>query len=384
MNQPAAQIEIFRAGTHTAVDGRVVTFGDQDVADAAANYDPALSEAPMVVGHPKLDAPAYGWAKSLAVKNGVLYAEPHQVDADFAQLVNAGRFKKRSASFYLPDTPGNPTPGKLYLRHIGFLGAAPPSLKGLRDVQFADGGEAVEFAMPVSYLGRSLVDVLQRLRDYFVESQGAEKADQIIPQWQIRSIDELSQDSPDSGAIASPSYAEPATAVGATPETDMTDTADKAAEFAEREAGLTTRQAEIEKRERALKEREDKTRRDDAVAFADQLVQDGRLLPRHKQPVVELLLALPAGAINFAEGDTKVSKPGPELLRDLLTSLPKQIDFAEKSGDATAVDKRAVSFAAPPGEMVDVHAMELHRKAIAYQAEHTGVPYLAAVKAVGG
>ncbi|CAM5383580.1 hypothetical protein [Rhodanobacter lindaniclasticus] len=140
MKNAPGLIEIFRAGKHVALDGRELEFSAADLAQIADSYDPALSEAPMVVGHPKLDAPAYGWAKSLRAEGDLLLAEPHQVDAQFAALFNAGRYKKRSASIFLPDTPGNPTPGKMYLRHIGFLGAVPPAVTGLRDAQFAGWG----------------------------------------------------------------------------------------------------------------------------------------------------------------------------------------------------------------------------------------------------
>jgi hypothetical protein len=372
-------IEIFRAGTHVAVDGREITFSAADVDELAATYDPALSEAPMVVGHPQINAPAYGWAKSLAAKDGVLYAEPHQVDAAFAEMVNAGRYKKRSASIYLADTPGNPTPGKLYLRHIGFLGGAAPAVKGLRDAQFADGGAAAEFALPVSYLGRSLVDVLGRMRDWFVETQGAEKADQIIPSWQLRSIEELSIET-DTNAIPAPAYAAPA-AAGLTTETDMPND-NQAADFAQRETQLNNLQTDLAKREKAIKDREDKARRDDAVSFADQLVTDGRLLPRHKEPVVELMLALPATPICFAEGDATVSKPGADVLRELLTSLPKQIDFAEKAGADNA--PHAAEFAAPAGTTVDASRVDTFARAKAYQAQHPNTDWLAAVRAVGG
>lgn len=372
-------IEIFRAGTHVAVDGREITFSAADVDELAATYDPALSEAPMVVGHPTLSAPAYGWAKSLAAKDGVLYAEPHQVDADFADLFNKGRFKKRSASIYLADTPGNPTPGKLYLRHIGFLGAAAPAIKGLRDAQFADGGAAAEFALPVSYLGRSLVDVLSRVRDWFVETQGAEKADQIIPSWQLRSIEELSIDT-DTNAIPAPAYAAPADA-GLTTETDMPND-NQAADFAARETQLNTLQSDLAKREKAIKDREDKARRDDAVSFADQLVTDGRLLPRHKEPVVELMLALPAAPISFAEGGATVSKPGADVLRELLGSLPKQVNYAEKAGADNAPN--AAEFAAPQGTVVDAGRVDTYARAKAYQAQHPNTDWLAAVRAVGG
>ncbi|MDL6388248.1 peptidase, partial [Escherichia coli] len=69
------------------------------------------------------------------------------LDPQFAEMVTDGRFKKVSASFYLPDSPSNPKPGVLYLRHVGFLGAQPPSVKGLKQVSFSEQEEGVvEFA----------------------------------------------------------------------------------------------------------------------------------------------------------------------------------------------------------------------------------------------
>lgn len=75
--------------------------------------------------------------RSLAAGDDGLNAEPHQVDPEFAEMVNAGRFKKISASFYTPDAPNNPVPGVYYLRHVGFLGAQPPAVKGLKQAEFA-------------------------------------------------------------------------------------------------------------------------------------------------------------------------------------------------------------------------------------------------------
>ena len=67
-------------------------------------------------------------------------------------MVQAGRFKKRSASFYPPQAPNNPTPGKWYLRHVAFLGAQPPAVAGLKDIQFSedDAGGAVCFSETVT------------------------------------------------------------------------------------------------------------------------------------------------------------------------------------------------------------------------------------------
>ena len=114
----------FKAGTHTDMHGTKLPFTQSDLAACVKAYDPSVHEAPLVIGHPKTEDPAWGWVKSLSLNGGDLLAEPDQLDPQFAELVGNGRFKKVSASFYLPDSPNNPKPGTLYLRHVGFRGAA--------------------------------------------------------------------------------------------------------------------------------------------------------------------------------------------------------------------------------------------------------------------
>ena len=109
-------------------------------------YDPAKSEAPIVIGHPK-EGPAYGWVKALRLRqNGktIVDAQLHQVDPQFADLVKTGRFKQRSVGLYR-DLEGTGGP---YLRHLGFLGAAAPYVKGLKPIQFGD-AEHIEFAVTI-------------------------------------------------------------------------------------------------------------------------------------------------------------------------------------------------------------------------------------------
>jgi len=45
-------LDIFRSGRHTASSGASLAFTEADLAATAAAYDPALHEAPIVVGHP--------------------------------------------------------------------------------------------------------------------------------------------------------------------------------------------------------------------------------------------------------------------------------------------------------------------------------------------
>lgn len=133
-----ATIEIFKPGTHTDMGGHSITFDDATLAAIAANYDATRHEAPLVVGHPATDDPAYGWVTGLRMENGRLLADLQQVDGGLADLVQQGRYKKVSPSFYLPDSRANPKPGQFYLRHVGVLGAQPPAVKGLRTLKFAD------------------------------------------------------------------------------------------------------------------------------------------------------------------------------------------------------------------------------------------------------
>ena len=142
-------IEIFRPGRHTDDQGIAHHFSEADVDGMAASYNPALREAPLTVGHPKDNLPAYGWVKAVSRNAaGVLAITPHNVEPQFAEMVADKRFPKRSASFYPPQAPNNPTPGKWYLRHVAFLGAQPPAIAGLKDIQFSedDAGGAVSFS----------------------------------------------------------------------------------------------------------------------------------------------------------------------------------------------------------------------------------------------
>ena len=130
-------IDIFKAGIHIDDQGTERVFTEGDIEDIARGYRPDVREAPLVVGHPETDGPAFGWVKELRRGlGGVLQMRAKQVNERFAEGVREGRFKKRSAALYPPSHPSNPNPGKWYLRHVGFLGAAQPAIAGLADPVF--------------------------------------------------------------------------------------------------------------------------------------------------------------------------------------------------------------------------------------------------------
>ena len=182
--------EIFKTGKHTSEQGDGLTFTEADLNDIASGYNRELHDAPIVVGHPKGDAPAYGWVASLSVSNGRLVAEPVDLDPAFSDLVKDKKFKARSAAFYKPDHPNNPMPGKWYLRHVGFLGAQAPAVKGLKAVEFADDDAVVfgdiEFGDGASpWIIESMARMFRGVRDYILDKEGVEKAEQLLPQWHL-------------------------------------------------------------------------------------------------------------------------------------------------------------------------------------------------------
>ncbi|ECO4188302.1 peptidase [Salmonella enterica] len=356
-------LHIFKSGTHTDMRGRTINFSESDLQACADAYDPALHEAPLVIGHPRHDDPSWGWVKSLSPGGTGLMAETHQVDAQFAELVSKGRYKKISASFYQPDAPNNPKPGVYYLRHVGFLGAQPPAVKGLKAVEFGEQEEGVvEFA---DWGLATSAGMFARLRDFLISKFSLDEADSVLPSWQIEALrDEAQRDDPKPDPAFSEPQPEPK-------EKSVTEEEIKA--MREENARLKADAADRAKAD--VKRRADELHATN-VSFAEELVTGGKLTPAAKGVVVALLDEVSKGdaPVEFAEGDVK--KPLATAFKELLTGAAPVLDFSEvASKDRADRDTvRTVDFAD-----ADPEQLALHNKAVAL-AKAEGISYEAAVK----
>ncbi|MBI5727384.1 MAG: hypothetical protein HY965_06000 [Ignavibacteriales bacterium] len=119
--------EIFKTGVHTDANGATREWTENDLDAIVAAYNGNGHEAPIVIGHPEGTAPAYGWIGELKRCGNILLASAKQIMPEFAELVNAGRYKKVSIAL----AAGN------LLHHIAFLGAIAPAVTGLADAQFS-------------------------------------------------------------------------------------------------------------------------------------------------------------------------------------------------------------------------------------------------------
>jgi hypothetical protein len=372
-------LQIFKLSKHTAMSGAVLSFSESDLAATAAAYDVAKHEAPLVCGHPKHNEPAYGWVSSLTFADGGLDANPVQVDAAFAEMVANGSFKKISASFYSPDAPGNPVPGVYYLKHVGFLGAMPPAVKGMRTPSFADSEEGVvEFAEWDDVMNSS---VLRSLRDWIIGKFGLDDADKAIPGYQVQSLElsaqkelEESMKEDQSNGLPAPSFTE---------SQSLGD--EMSAEEKTRLATLEAENAVLKAQQVAFAEAE-KIRKNAAVhadntSFAEGLVKDGKLLPVHKDVVVAQLDFISAqdNVVEFGEGDAK--KPLADAFRAMLQAQGNLVNFGETAKPESA--SATVDFAAAPGYGVNADSMESYARAQAYMLLHK-VDFETAVSATQG
>lgn len=342
---------IFRPGSHVASCGTRVEFTEEDLKRAVAAYDPGVYAAPLVIGHPKTEDRAYGWAESLSYEDGHVVAHPDKVEPTFAELVAQGAYRNRSASWYMPDHPNNPSPGNLYPKHIGFLGAVPPALKGLGDVAFTEGSRPVEFLAEehpdkvvefaddatwglASLIG-SLARMMRGLRDMRIEEKGVEEADKLLPDYVITDAENTARELRDKAmkndGSMMPSYTEP------TPKGTNAMTPEQIAALQAENEANKVRVAEFSARETALTAAEHLATVDAIERTALQpLVKAGKLLPAESRPLAEFMAGLDnkAQTIEFgepAEGQTEKPKVSARaFLTAFLGKLPKRVDYSER------------------------------------------------------
>ena len=305
-------IEIFKAGKRPDAHGTVVEI------------------TPAVIGHPTMEAPAYAWVKGLQLDGDVLKAELDQVHPEFAEMVTDGRFKKVSASFYLANSPDNPKQGSLYLRHVGFLGAMPPAVKGLRNPEFSESEQGI-----------------------------------------VDFCEEATTQATAAPATINPTQTEPTQG-----EPEMS--AEEKAELDRLRAENQQLKDENAKAKAEKAEAELNQAKADNADFAEGLVKAGKLAPIAKQQAVDLLnyasTTMQGGVVEFSEGENLHSK-----LKAFLDAQPQVVNFAEVAtkDKAAAPQDGTVEYT----EGTNPASIEADQKIMAYAKEH-GVSYTAAFNAI--
>jgi hypothetical protein len=125
---------IFRAGKNKSRKGGEREWSEGDLDRIVTTYDPVNGhDAPICIDHDESagfvpGGPAYGWVEALKREGKLLLAKFRKVVPEFAKAVNDGLLEKRSIGLYPDGT----------LRHVAWLGAKPPAVKGLPGFSFSE------------------------------------------------------------------------------------------------------------------------------------------------------------------------------------------------------------------------------------------------------
>lgn len=382
-------LHIFKPGRHTTVRGEAIEFSEADLAATAQAYDPKISKAPLVVGHPAIDAPAQGWAVSLTASERGLFAAADKVDPEFAEAVRSGRYGTISAKFYRPTDSNNPVPGVWYLRHIGFLGAQPPAVKGLDEPEFSEVDDGcVCFREGVAFSDWDVMttaNLFRTLREWVLGKFGQEDADKAVPGYDVRALElsaaeEVNQRRSAQGLPAA--FADPAPANDHPPPQES---AVNEAEAAQLRATNEAQARQIAELQAAQAKRQSEQVLAENIAFAESLANQARIPAAMTAQVAAIgaqLQALPAD-VEFGEGDAR--KPLHQVFRDVLQALPAAVEFSEQAtrDRAAAAAKTGAETQTPVefAEGADPDRVAQDGRIRAHAKEH-GISYAAAAHAV--
>lgn len=333
----ALEVEVFKAGTWTDSSGNTRTWTEEDLEEIVKKYNEQKEhEAPVVIGHPKDNAPAYGWVERLEKRGQSIWAKIKPTVQEFVDWVRKGLYKKVSVSLY-PD---------LLLRHVGFLGATPPAVKGLSPPEFSEG----------DYIELTFRDWTAEERERL--AKGEIKGEFAGPNrtFPIASCEDVSDAWRLAGHAGNPlevrrNIIRIAKKYGW--EDCLPETAKKWAEINMSEGGQSMEErlkeleeqlkekdkllAEFQEREKARTEEiealrqtvarlEAEKKRQQYESFCEELIREGKLLPKLKERVIQFMEALSrVGEYEFSEG----KKDATAAFQEFLMQLPKVVEFEE-------------------------------------------------------
>jgi len=369
-------IQVFKPGTHIDSEGVERVYTIDDVTAIANTYNEAIAtdsslEAPIVKGHPENEDPAYGWVEKLKVEGEILWAKLKDVVPSFAEEVNNGMFKKVSISTYADGM----------LRHIGFLGAVPPAVKGLQNVSFAENklftahtidfaepspaedGSATKLEVPIEMLSK---DQLKKTLEQMVkaslktENKNFSKytEDNMSDYFKLLSqfvTDWLTTNG--NPEMASNFQAEIAKWIEQNPEPSPADTPPADG------VNLAEPNPEVEALKKQVAELEARNR---TASYNEYLNSQKNLTPAQRSqflPLMEMAFNQDATnkVISFSEGGKEHKTTASELVKTLASAVPSSVDFNENTVGKDEKTKNKKS------DKYESESAENHLKVIEYQ-----------------
>jgi hypothetical protein len=364
-------VELFKAGQQIDSLGVARHFTAADLDSMVANHE----SFPIVIGHPKVDAPAYGWSAELKRDGDSLFGKFEHVESQFADMVQNKRFPNRSLRIKQTDNG-------YQVQHVGFLGAVAPAIPGLKQVEFAADDDAIEFEFS-SYDKTIMARLLRRMREFLVEKFSIEDADKVMPEWELETLSESAIREQIEDQKTETFYNQDPNNTGGADVPKTYTQAELDAELAKQKSDFSTSETDL----KSQLSTERKTRLTaEYSAFVNRQIDAGKLTPALAAGAVDFMLQMSADVefeFSQGEGDKKAATKTSAVkwFQDFVGALPKTVSLGAADDEGLDGD-RDHEYAAPAGAVVDADRLALHRKALDYMSKQN-CDYVEAVVAVG-
>jgi|GEM_PF-1472596 hypothetical protein len=419
MDSTPIEIEVFQAGKRTASNGVTFNFSIEDLKQVVETFNPSIFRPPLIVSHEiggMVDGEiadkelCYGIPKYLRLVGDRLKAGFEKIAPQMVEWVRNGQLHSVSSSFYLPNSPNNPYPGKLSLRHIACLGNTPPAVKGLAPLELCEFNVYQPEEGVVNFMMYSpwviTADLFQRFREYLIEKDSLEVAEQVLPSDQIALLRtmgdstnllhaeiaelrmrlndlEMNEDEPiymemmDYKALMKAKGMSAADVSGATeiseedikafvdgskkPSTKQKKLLDEL--LGENSTEMSEAMLALIAREKAIAAKELEFERKEIASFVEGLIKQGKIIAAKRDDTVTLLALTPHNVnVEFASSGSKSPR---QALMDMLNDQPSW-NYGEELVTPLAQIPMTPNFNAPSGFGVDKRKSDEFRRAIAF------------------
>ena len=324
MSNKKIVMEVFRAGKQTDAAGNSKEWTEKDLDKMVSSFEELGEDVPATIGHNTKNGPAMGWFKKVFRKGDTLFAELGDIVDEFGVMLKKKMFKNRSIALR----------NDFSLRHIAFLGAEPPAVKGLKDFAFKENDEFKEYEFGMEEEERITI---KNLRDNILK---------FFPNFNENKPGIL----PDNGGESDMEFKEQFEAEEAKNKDlniKLEASVKEASEFKEANIKVEKEFSEFkETREKEISDAKEK----EFGEFAEGLIKGGKAIPAHKGTIITMLKTLDGQeAMDFAEGDKTIKKTPLDIYKEGLSAINVDIfggqfsEPSEKSGaEAELKEKIAV------------------------------------------
>lgn len=350
--------EIFTTGVHTDSKGRKKNWTRTDLEKIKENFEKVNPDVPICCGHPQSNSPAYGWWDSLkivddAVKNiSRLFVSYKDVQPEFEEAVKKGLFKTRSLSLTEDLVP----------RHIAFLGAQAPAIKGMEQFCFEAETEndiIIDFSEENNETPDYNTDKGGRWSNRgvppFVNKANVNdntESEQSEPNGEEGASSPSDKEIHDTGNpsrqtiqphVKKGNSVESSKKIGGStnmPPAVPTNKKEGEQMTVELEKQLAAKDEELAAMRKELEETRQDALKKEFEEFCDNAITEGHILPSQRNAALDILFACSDTAINFSDGS---SKGAIEVFKDFVKSL-SQMDFQEIGDPEKVESKKSIDF----------------------------------------